>query len=397
MLRDRLRRLRHRLARARNRENESRKLKGFVFIGHHKVGSTALQHFFAQNSLKLIKHGILYPSVESEGMTFLLRKALEGNDRKQNFSINIREPHNALAFRMLSSADGRPIPPYHGALPDVPQMETILHNQFEHLRPHTAIFCSEVMANFGAVDPGLIGQFLKMVPTDDLEIHATLRRPDDYLVSWHGQRLKFGHKLSPLSADGLEKYFDSIHFDYRLMLEAWIERVGADRVRLRNYADVLATGGSVEDFLEQIAIDMPGGLLPSRSKNPSISNAWAEIMRRAHIDLPRPEARALHEYLTSISDKLDLPKNNAVEMFGAENRRRLYDAFLPIEVWLREISGREAFFPDLDLMLDERPVPERIANQKALAQLTERIDTASEIPKSTVEFVKDMARAHGLP
>lgn len=39
-------------------------MKVVFYIGHHKVGSTALQVYLSQNWLRLAQAGILYPAVE---------------------------------------------------------------------------------------------------------------------------------------------------------------------------------------------------------------------------------------------------------------------------------------------------------------------------------------------
>ena len=46
-------------------------MKVILYIGHHKVGSTALQVFLSQNSHRLLQAGILYPAVEMQGFSHL--------------------------------------------------------------------------------------------------------------------------------------------------------------------------------------------------------------------------------------------------------------------------------------------------------------------------------------
>lgn len=42
-----------------------------IFIGHHKTGSTALQHALAVDAARLLSEGVLYPAVEFQGMAYL--------------------------------------------------------------------------------------------------------------------------------------------------------------------------------------------------------------------------------------------------------------------------------------------------------------------------------------
>ena len=65
-------------------------MKLVIFMGHHKVGSTSLQRFLSQNYLGLLKAGILYPSVESQGFSHNIAAALNGADFEGDLPINVR-------------------------------------------------------------------------------------------------------------------------------------------------------------------------------------------------------------------------------------------------------------------------------------------------------------------
>lgn len=75
------------------------------------------------------------------------------------------------------------------------------------------ILCAEVFSNFAAADVRLIELLKTAFDVSDVTIVATLRRPDDYLISWHGQRLKFGHTVPALRDDAVGQYGRTIHFD----------------------------------------------------------------------------------------------------------------------------------------------------------------------------------------
>ena len=53
-----------------------------LFMGHHKVGSSALQMFLARNWLPLARAGILYPAVEPQGMAANLGAAVRAAGRR---------------------------------------------------------------------------------------------------------------------------------------------------------------------------------------------------------------------------------------------------------------------------------------------------------------------------
>lgn len=353
-------------------------MKILLYIGHHKVGSTSLQAYFSQNWLALAQAGILYPMVDAEGMSDVLQRGLTQADTPGLPAINIREPHNALAFRMMTSVTRKPMPPYHRQMPALGQMLKTIKAQVRLLQPGTLVICSEVMANLGPLSPKLIDMLKEMFPKADFEIYCTLRRPDQYLASWHGQRLKFGHAVEPLSKGGALAYRKGIHFDYLAMLRPWIKAFPQATFHLRNYADVLATGGSVEDFTAQVSTVFPANLpLPERT-NPSLAYATYEIQRRGNQQLDRKDQIALRGDLLRLSAKKSLPSNAQVELFGADLRMQLAEAFAPIDKGLAELVGAEAFFADLDRMTQVAPVPEQEATaaaQKHLAGL--RIKSAA--------------------
>lgn len=343
-------------------------LKVILFIGHHKVGSTSLQDYLSRNAAALSRAGVLYPYVDFEGMAHMAATAAGHAQPEGSLPINVREPHNALAFRMLATQKNGGVPAYHKRLPALPQMLHAIRQQIHFSEPHTVILAAEVFANFNAASPKLIEQLTEQFPGAEFTVVATLRRIDAYLASWHGQRLKFGHKLNPLRTDGVDGYFKGIHFNYRLMVEGWLKALPEACVILRNYADVRANGGSVNDFISQTGLQLPKGLAPERRENDSIHRGIYEIIRRANVELPQPQAAELRRSLRDLAPKLDLPLSHSVELFGADNRARMLEQFRPIDAWLGDVMGREGFFDDLEAVLELDPLPELEAARTALEQ-----------------------------
>ncbi len=345
-------------------------MKVILYIGHHKVGSTSLQVFLSQNFLGLARHGILYPSVETQGAARFLARAVKGRDRAEVLPVNAREPHSALAYRMMAHVSPRTVPPQFVALPHQNQMFHAIRHQAAQLAPDCIVLCSEAFANFGAVDPELVTRLTDLFPGAEFQIYCALRRPDEYLVSWHGQRLKVGERLEPLRTIGPLEYLDGIHFDYRLMLEAWRERCAGATFTIRNYADVLAAGGSIDDFVAQAVADFPDDLLPAEKANPSLPHAVMEIVRQGNRALEPKDAHALVRFLLRRAGDLDLVPNGRIEMYGPENRALIAEHFAPIHDHLSEVTQSPAFFPDIDEIARPRPVPEIEAMEAALDQFT---------------------------
>lgn len=361
-----------------------------VFIGHHKVGSSALQSYLATNAISLLGKDVLYPAVEGQGLATLLSMALHREEGQPDWPsefaqpINLREAHNALAFGMMAAHRGTEVNPLHQGLPRPRDMLTIIRRQVEVLSPETVILAAEVFSNFGGMSPKLIRHVFSPFDDPNVTLTATFRRVDDYLVSWHGQRLRFGQAPRPLE-QALARYQNTIHFNYRKLLEPWIKVRPEAALRIRNYKDVLASGGSVEDFMNGFGLPLPQDPALMPRVNESISCAFYDLMTAANDVLEKSDARQFFEYLINIGPKLDLPKNRDIEMFGQAARDTLVESFEPIHTWLSEINGVPAFFPDFDEMARVRPVAKQDAAQSAIEQL--RGPIGQDVPEPAKELV----------
>lgn len=344
-------------------------MKVVLFIGHHKVGSSSLQEFLSQNSIELLRAGTLYPGIESQGLTVMLAKALRGGDSVETLPINTREAHNALAFKMIAEHTGGDVPPYHKGLPNSRHMFRAIEHQIELLQPKAVILTAEVFANFAPRSTALIDRLATFFQGADIRVIATLRRIDDYLASWHGQRLRFNQKLKPLRAGGMAPYKTGIHFDYKKMLHGWHQTMPQAEFILRNYTDVLAAGGSIKDFMTQSGVKFPRSLLPVRHANPSLHRGLMEIARQGNHHLKKPNAQFLRQMLDRLAPDLNLPASQDVELFGAAVRDDMVSSFAPIHDYLGQISGRSPFFPDMEEVRIPRPHDEIEVATDALAQL----------------------------
>lgn len=353
-------------------------MKAICHIGHHKTGTTTLQAFLAQNSHRLLQAGILYPWVETQGAARTIAKAMGAGDERAILPINIREAHNALAFRML--ADTLPnwkVPNYHHNLPHSRQLLLAIKNQIAALQPETTVLCSEVMSHFGKVAinqiPRLRTEGLGLV--EHFTLWCTLRRPDEQLVSWHGQQVRFGQSPAPLSnsTEGLNLKW--LHVDYRGVIEPWIKNIPKAEVVLRPYGEVMEEGGSVEDFLRNSGVAAPANLLPPMSLNVSFKPAVVSLLRLANRLLLRPLAQDLMSSVDALTEGMQLHGSAEVEFLGPDSRARLVEHFAPIHQWLSQTTGRQSFYPDIEEMAICRPISEREALQHLLDQLTpQRID-----------------------
>jgi hypothetical protein len=223
----------------------------------------------------------------------------------------------------------------------------------------------------------MIGRLRKAFEGSDITLMATLRRPDDYLVSWEGQRMRFGMSGAPLNSQKrLDSQARTVHLDYRLMLETWVKALPGATIVLRNYADVLNNGGSVKDFNAHCRVRLPTGLTVVSSSNISNPVALSEIMRQANAALPTDQAALLRDEIIRLAPTLCLPPSRDIECYGRENRAYLHQLFQPSAAYLQDLTGTP-FFPDLDEMLNTKPVPMATATREALAQLRPHIAASS--------------------
>lgn len=371
-------------------------MKLILYIGHHKVGSTSLQAFLTQNAQALAAGGVLYPMVDPNGLIHMVRQSIGIKDKPGHLLPHLREPHSALAYRMMADAfPRRAVPPQFSQMPPLEQMITSLRTQIERLNPHTVIFCSEVFSVFGEVDEGLIDRLLALVPeATQIQVYGVLRRPDQYLVSWHGQRLKVGEKLAPV-ADAVAGYANTIHLDYTLALRGWIARCGDATITLRNYADVLKVGNSVRDFRQHALVDWPPNLTPPPRINLSLPLPVMEIARRANHTLSPKEAARLRGFLMNAAAHIDLTPNGQVDMLGSHARADLLARVEPVQKYLNSVTSSEAFFPDLEAIFVCPPVPQHEAVRAALAQMGPE-GHGADLPPALRAFIDMMRKEYGL-
>lgn len=346
-------------------------MKLVIFIGHFKTGSSSIQSFLSSNFLRLLQADILYPSVESQGIAQNMRSMMTGQDSSAvGASLNIIEPHNALALRLKTEEDGHGVPAYYPNTPSGFQMLELIDNQIAALRPKAVILCSEVFALFGlTAHHSSIQRLANRHAGHDVTIYCNLRRPDEYLSSWHRQRLKFGAKLDRLSENGLKEYLDSAHVQHARMIEPWLQYFPGAQLVLRNFDDVKASGGSVHDFVAHSGLSYPERLSIPSDQNPSVPSAFSEIGRRAIHELPRELSDPLVSWLTTASERVHCPADKNVEMFGAANRHILVSTFRPVSEHLDRLAGGTAFYRDIDIFEKCNPQSDLDAAREALPLL----------------------------
>lgn len=348
-------------------------MKFICHIGHHKTGTSTLQAFLSQNSHRLMQAGTLYPWVETQGAAHALAKAMGAGDQQEILPINIREAHNALAFRMLSDAlPNWKVPGYHHDLPHSRQMMLALSHQISAIQPETVVLCSEVMSHFGKIAPDQILRLRTegLGAAEQFTLWCTLRRPDEQLVSWHGQQVRLGQSPTPLSSPNHELNMRSLHVDYRGVIEPWLQNIPGAECILRPYRETMAEGGSVQDFLAHAGFPTFEGLLSETTMNVSFKPAQIVLLRMANSQLPRAAAQYLINHIDVLTEGMTLASSAEVEMLGPVSRALLVASFTPVHDWLSRTTDRTAFFTDIEQMGVCHPMSECAALQQLLDQLS---------------------------
>uniref|UniRef100_UPI00351585B2 hypothetical protein n=1 Tax=Cognatishimia sp. TaxID=2211648 RepID=UPI00351585B2 len=218
-------------------------------------------------------------------------------------------------------------------------------------------------------------------------LYGVFRPIDDYLVAWHGQRLKFGHALQPLRTEGASEHAGTIHFDYRKVLNGWRAAFPQAKVILRDYQDLCRSSGIVPDFLARTGLPQ-GRHCGARRMNVSLHPALYEIQRRGNLELPPKRAARLRAFLVSQTPLLNLPGRREIEMFGAQRRRDIIQQFDPVNRALGDWVGRAEFFQDLKRRTRVRPIPELEAFKYALDRLCDTLP--EDTPPDIVDFLSSL-------
>lgn len=214
-----------------------------LHIGMHKTGSSAIQF------------------------------SLDGYDDGENFYADIGEPNHSVpiytAFsnrtekyehllrRGLSPADIAAL----GA-----QAKTAIASAISRTDRHQVIFSGEDINRLGYAGVKQLVEFLSCHCSEIVSV-IYVREPLDYAVSTFQQSVKAG----------LDSVPDSCPPSYRSRIQPFVEQLGMQNVRVRNYSTISkSSGGVVADFAQLCGLK----LLPSSSThtNKSISSTALKLL-----------------------------------------------------------------------------------------------------------------------
>ncbi|MFZ3583822.1 hypothetical protein ACOI1H_16845 [Loktanella sp. DJP18] len=332
-------------------------MKCIIYLGHHKTGSSALQEMFTRNAGVLLADCILYPFVEPQGQAYA-RALLAGGDPDVGLTFKVKSPHNHIGYVMQTEAlKGNFIPDRYQPLPTAAQMFQSIRDDLARTGAQTLLLCSEVFSHYGTRQPALVGQMLEALGIADVSLYMTLRRPDLHLGAWYSQMLKFGRRPRPLSAGGAADLYRTAHFNFEQALRPWADAVPGSRLFVHSYSEIMAAGGSEPHFTRTFGIDTSRFTPAKGPVNPSIPYALYDLVLRANRELPVPVARSMQKTLLAHRQRMTLPPNAEIEVFGSAVRAEMAKRFAPMQTYLGGLVGRSRFFDDIGVMSETHPVP----------------------------------------
>ncbi|MFN6998800.1 MAG: hypothetical protein ACK4ST_02040, partial [Elioraea tepidiphila] len=233
----------------------------FIHIGAPKTGSTAIQHFLADERAALLRHGILYPAAATIG-----------------------KAHHAIGAAIFPGRAGR-----LGGVPRDAALARALadvHAEIERHQPTTVILSTEYL--WGVLSPDRIRRLLAAFPDWRVHVVAYLRRQDLLAQSLYIQAVKAGH------AGGFHEWLEHSQagskapFDFFRVLRSW-SGCGAD-VIVRVYETGSITPDVRVDFLETVgagtAVAPPAG---NRAVNTTPDATTVELLRVVNREIADPD------------------------------------------------------------------------------------------------------------
>ncbi len=287
-----------------------------VHIGTEKTGTTTIQHFLRLNRARLAEQGIgvpetlgpithtwlatfaeLGPPGEDDGEA--VSDAVKSERRKQ-FEDEMAALPAGIARVMFSS---------------------------EHL--HRRL---ETLAEVRRLRDLLAAHF------DAIRIVVYLRRQDRLAASLYSTKIRYGASWDLPVLPG-KRMRDSHYYNYRVLLEKYIEVFGRANVAVRIFEKPrLADGDVLRDYCQVAGIDFDQAAAPD-VKNPSLSAAALMVLgtlnerapKRGEVLIKEHFIRILEQHFTS-SQQI-APRQEAVKFAG----------------WFRDSNAwvRETFFPEL--------------------------------------------------
>lgn len=354
-----------------------------VYIGLHKTGSTALQRAFFEARIPLLHDGVLYPATNAAGQA-LMGAELAGRASQVPLTLAETEPHNSLAFRLIAEArDKGRVPPAHRSAPRAGAILEMIDAQAAAFDARHVVLVSEVFSGIPHRAPAALERLAAHFGGGEgLRFVCVVRRPDDLIASWTAQRIRFGRPIPVLDAPGDVPFLRTEFTEADRIVDTYRAAFPDCETVVRSYDEVRASGGAATDFAEvSSGIPTLHGRLAEQRANPSVPHALIDMGRRA-LEAGREARQGLAAYLIAAAERIGVPPNREVELYGTENRRLMHARFAALDASIQASCGRGPLFPALDEVLATRPRPAAQVTRDALGPL--QADARRHLPPGPV-------------
>jgi hypothetical protein len=323
-------------------------MKAILHIGHATAQTRQLRATLALNWRLLAQHDILFPAFGPKGQVWTLAQALPPQAGAETCP-GTRPPADLIHGHEPLAHPG-------------PAEFAALKVQISQISPATLLLCPGVVhpqeAETGAEARKALAALLAKGKTE-VEIHASLPRPDLHLEQLLRQRIAAGAALGPLPQEALA-LLETAHVDYLSLLAPWRRLFPQAPLRILAEPAEEMPAASVDAFCRQLGLPdlspAPSGT-DAGETDPPLPMALLDLLRAANrLSPPEQRAHARQELLARYAS-LSLPPDPAVEILGPEVRKRLAERFAPVATELARLNGDTPVFTDLETLEALRPVP----------------------------------------
>lgn len=191
----------------------------YIHIGFHKTGTTTIQQAIATNREKLSEIGIISP--------------LSGLNSDT-------EAHHNIAWLL------RNYPPQHYR-PEKGSYKDLIQEICQSSHDKFLISSEE----FSTLEEKSVQKLRSALPEDIRAIIIVyLRRPEEWLPSWWGQKARMGYENK-----SLQQAIEVIEPDYLYKrIRNWVDCFGKENVYLRIYDEAIQSSGLLNDFWDTLGI-----------------------------------------------------------------------------------------------------------------------------------------------
>lgn len=291
-----------------------------LHLGAEKTGSTSLQHFLEANDARLMEQGFAYcRSLGRPNNRKLCLLAMDADRETQLHKVfGLRSQPEREAFAREQEGF------FNEEVTALPSHVHTLILSNEHCRSNL-IYPTEARRIMRLLRPHC----------ENLRLVVYLRRQVDMAVSHYSSYLKTGnHRPTVLP----EVSRETRYFNYRKILELWLEVIDKEQVALRIPDDRERQGWDViADFLEVCGLPDPSRFQPVSPRNRSLDPLGQELLRHINMDFPMFSAGRLNDARRALISYLQENHSGAGRRPNRASAREFQAVYDADNEWIRSV------------------------------------------------------------